>query len=517
MSATVLPQHPGFDRISPIKDSISKGISSLSRNVPSRPKKDEPSITIEPVSSPMSEKNVESFGVSELEGTPKIVDKYPTEVKAAPKKHAVARKAVASPRKAAVAAPEATKTKSTGRRRPALAKTKHRKDKKDKKDKKDDDEQDDTQDTSQDDDQADTNSLQNSLNSTAQDAGPDTANSVSPADIDGPQTSDSNDQQVYDVADQQNDVIIDEPVRADSGSIQGDGTFVDDLGLGDALDEVPVDDLKLSPEQTAKIMAQVQKYINGRKEAREKVVASYKAYADAWLVESEYGYRGQDGKLVTGHMQTYLNDELPEMLRMHSGRVGRNWRLNVWALAAGSAGLLPYGKPVLGAVARLRTKQIISEQFAIHKIQTDKARKKQQKKAAKAKVNKKAHKKAETKKQKAAQIAKWAAEQGAAALVDEAVGVPKEAVSGAFQEAASGVISSSVGESVSDFFSDLSSEVFFGSVGELIHFAPMVGQAYSAYKGFSNTRSRCKQDIKDALKTAMLEHGKTIIPETMTQ
>ena len=512
MSATILPQDPYRAKISLVKDSISKGVSSYKRFVPSQPKKDEPSIMIEPVGSPMSEVNIDTFGACELEGTPKTVEESSAEIEVSVKKHALPRKAVASLLKDVAAAAEATNTKLTGKRRPALARTEHPKKQ------KDHDKQGETQDDDGGHNQDDIDLMRDGFNDTIQEASPDIVDSMSKVDLNDFLPDNRNDKQADDdVLDQQNDNTVDESAWVDDDAVQADGDAGSDTGLGDVLAEVPIDDLELSSEQTAKIMAQVKKYLDSRKEAREKVISGYKAYANAWLTEVEYGYRGQDGEVASKDMQTYLNTELPEMLRMHSGRVGRNWRLNAWALASGGAGLLPYGKPVLSAVARLRTKQIISEQFAIPKILTKKARKKEEKKAKKAKVNKKAQKKAETKKEKAAKVAKWAAQQAATAAVNEAVGVPKEAVSGAFSEAASEVLSSSVGEQLSGFFSDLTSEMFFGSVEELIHFAPIYGQAYSAWKGFSKTRAQVKIDIKEALETAIEQHGKTVIPETMTQ
>ena len=279
--------------------------------------------------------------------------------------------------------------------------------------------------------------------------------------------------------------------------------------LADGVVDLPIGAAELSQEQIAKIVSKAKKLLGDSAKAKKEVVDHYGTYAQAWIEATEYGYRGQDAQEALDKMKRYLDAELPEMLKQHSGRVARGWRVNLWALAAGGAGLLPYGKPVVSAVARLRTKQIISEKFAIARIKTDKARAKEAKEAKKAKKSS-----TDKKKEQAKQIVGWATQQAASQLAAELVAVPVDAVSDAFTEAMHEAAQSAVGEAVSEFFSDLRLEMFFGSAAELIHFLPMVGQAYSAYQGYRRTARRCKEDIQSAVKTAMDEHGKTIIPVT---
>ena len=293
--------------------------------------------------------------------------------------------------------------------------------------------------------------------------------------------------------------------------------------------DLSLPEIELSAERKAKIIEKATKLISNSAEARKEIIEQYGLFAKAWFSENEYGYRHQDGAVALKNMEIYLDTELPNMLKVHAGRVAKGWRLHFWAAAAGGAGLLPYGKCVVGAVARLRTKQIISEKFAIAKIKTEKAKKKEEKQKKKKKEkgkekNKQSNK--DKKKEIAKQVASWAAQEAAsqlaAAAINEAkqgvaqsavVTVPKEAMSEALNEMAQ----PAVGDQMSAFFSDLNSEMFFGSVQELIHFLPLVGQAYSFYKGYRKTSKQVKKDIQDAVNTALEEHGRTIIPQTLTQ
>ena len=292
---------------------------------------------------------------------------------------------------------------------------------------------------------------------------------------------------------------------------------VDDVteGVFDSIEE-EFDGLILTTKQKNKIVTNVQELINNRAKAKEKIIEGYSLFANAWFEENEYGYRGQDSQNALAEMQEYLNNELPHMLKRHSGRAANDWRLYIWSAIAGCAGLLPYGKPVVSAIARLRTKQIISEQFAIARIKTEKAIAKEE---AKAQEERKSNR--EEKQEQAATVAMWLANQAASQAANQAEGIGvnmvNEAVSSGFDASAQEVAKAAVNDQFTTFFSDLGSEMFFGSAQEVLHLLPILGQVYSAFTGYRNTRKQCRQDIQDAVQTALTEHGGTVIPDTITQ
>ena len=314
------------------------------------------------------------------------------------------------------------------------------------------------------------------------------------------------------------DTITEEPqsVAADDEALQEVSGEAENDQEAVGTEEVSFRDVQLSSEQKTKIAAQLKKVLDGSINAKREMIGDYSLFADAWFEANEYGHRNRgDQSALINEMQLYLNTELPNMLKMRSGHVTKGWRINLWSAAVGCAGLLPYGKPVVGAVARLRTKQIISEKFAIAKIKTDKATKKAEKKAKKASKAKKGSK--DEKKEQVKQATIAMADVAVTEAVNTATDIPKEAASDAMNELAQDAAQSALGEGLSEFLSDLSSEMFFGSLAELIHFLPIIGQVWSAIKGYSKTSKQCKQDIQDAAKTALREHGRTIIPETIHQ
>jgi hypothetical protein len=278
------------------------------------------------------------------------------------------------------------------------------------------------------------------------------------------------------------------------------------------------------------------KLTNTQIKANEKIVRSYSLYAQAWLDGNEYGYRQHENQIALYEdMRAYLESELHAMLETHSGHVSKGWRLKFWATMTGCAGLLPGGKLVVGAIARQRTKRIICDRFGLEAIRRPKdlkamakAKKQAEKKAKKDKKtedrNKKieegvkfvAKKVASTAASNAVDGAKNMAAQAVSTTVSDVVG---EVTTGAAGEIASDSAAEALADTVDEFedeiVQDLISEVFFSSIGELIHFVPMIGQAYSVKKGYSKTSKVCRTAIENAVETAKNDHIKTMIPDTI--
>ena len=209
-----------------------------------------------------------------------------------------------------------------------------------------------------------------------------------------------------------------------------------------------------------------------QKRSNQEIVNLYSEFARAWLDQNEYGYRGhQNDARLSAEMHAYLSGELRTMLKPHAGNVARSWRLDFWALASGAAGFVPMGKTIVGAGAKYRTKRIISDRFGVDRIKVTRQEERNQSREVQSK-------KKDDKVKKATKFAyKIAKSQAAAEIADN---------------------------------------VFFETFEEIIHCVPIVGQIYSASKGYSRTRKHCKQAVQDALETAAQEHGKTRVKEVIT-
>ena len=280
-----------------------------------------------------------------------------------------------------------------------------------------------------------------------------------------PENVDANGDYFQDTGQEQNPVEDREGDEDDGGDNDEDDEIVGAM-LTPALDLIGN---KLDAH--ARPTAGERKLSSFQKKSNKEIVDLYSQFAKAWLDQNEYGYRGHpnDARLST-EMHAYLSGELRTMLKPHAGNVAKSWRLDFWALASGAAGFVPMGKTIVGAGAKYRTKRIISDRFGVDRIQVTKQEEQTQSREVQSQKQ------------------------------DDKV---KKATKFAYKIAKSQVAD------------EIAENVFFETFEEIIHCAPIVGQIYSASKGYSRTRKHCKQAVQDALETATREHGKTRVKEVI--
>ena len=166
------------------------------------------------------------------------------------------------------------------------------------------------------------------------------------------------------------------------------------------------------------------------------------------------------------------------ILEAHAqGFVGSK-RLSTWATVSGMAGLVPFGKVLVGAISKRHIKKIVYKEFGL-------LRPEQEKKITENSSNEGGKEKKQSSTQKIV------------------------------SSVSSEVKSEAKSEAKSEMIGEISDNIFFESIYETIHFVAGIGQAISMYKGYTRTRAECRKSIKEAIEKAAQEHNSTIIPEIL--
>ena len=275
-------------------------------------------------------------------------------------------------------------------------------------------------------------------------------------------------------------------------------------------------------------------------EATAAIYDRYEQWANTWLQECELEYRAKGAEPALVDLKAFLDRELPLMLTAEANVFQNDFRFRAWAVTSGTAGLLPFGKTFVGALAKHKIQNRVRQHFGVKVISKAAAKKAEidlKESTKKTAAAKKADEKStperaesqgtpKTEKSKDTQTSKDGKKDSkedkdedslGGQLKDFAKEGTSQIASAATHEVASEVMADVATSAGMDVATDVLGEIFFSFTEELVHLVPGIGQMISFGRGYSKTKQEMRKSIVHTRDLAIRQHKSSVLPDLLQQ